>query len=99
MVAMTTSSLCEVVWVLSSVYNEAAVDIAEAIYRLVNGANVSVDYRAVEAGLTMMAAGGDFADGVIAFEGGQLGGETFVSFDKQAVKSLKAQGIAASLLA
>jgi predicted nucleic-acid-binding protein len=37
-------------------------------------------------------AHGDFADGVIAYEGAWLGGETFVSFDKKAVALLKAQG-------
>ena len=39
----------------------------------------------------MLEAGGDFADGVIAFEGELLGGQEFVSFDQQAVKWLKAQ--------
>jgi predicted nucleic-acid-binding protein len=47
----------------------------------------------------LLEAGGDFADGVIAFEGRWLGGETFVSFDKQAVKLLKSAGEAARLLA
>ena len=34
-------------------------------------------------------AGGDFADGVIVFDGDLLGGTDFVSFDYQAVKLLK----------
>jgi predicted nucleic-acid-binding protein len=42
------------------------------------------------AGLAMLEAGGDFADGVFAFEGELLGGQEFVSFDQQAVKRLKA---------
>ena len=46
----------------------------------------------------MLDAGGDFADGVIAYEGGWLGAETFVSFDKKAVETLKAQGVAARML-
>ncbi len=46
----------------------------------------------------MLEAGGDFADGVIAYEGKWLGGETFVSFDKQAVALLTAQGQSARLL-
>jgi predicted nucleic-acid-binding protein len=53
---------------------------------------------AVEAGLSILAAGGDFADGVIAYEGNWLGGETFVSFDKKAVLLLTAQGQPARLL-
>jgi predicted nucleic-acid-binding protein len=46
----------------------------------------------------MLQAGGDFADGAIAYEGAWLGGETFVSFDKGAVALLSAQGRSASLL-
>lgn len=53
---------------------------------------------AVEAGLSILEAGGDFADGVIAYEGIWLGGETFVSFDKHAVKLLTEKGNAAQLL-
>lgn len=46
----------------------------------------------------MLDAGGDFADGVIAYEGQLLGGEVFLSFDKDAVKRLAAQGVHAQLL-
>ena len=38
----------------------------------------------------LLDSGGDFADGVIAFEGELLGGQAFVSFDPQAVNLLKA---------
>ena len=54
---------------------------------------------AVLAGLALLESGGDFADGVIAFEGDLLGGSEFVSFDQQAVKLLKAQKRKARLLA
>lgn len=40
----------------------------------------------------MLDRGGDFADGVIAFEGRWLGGETFVSFDRNAVERVLSQG-------
>ena len=43
--------------------------------------------------------GGDFADGVIAYEGNWLGADTFVSFDKKAVRLMEAQGVSARLLA
>ena len=52
----------------------------------------------MEAGLALMDAGGDFADGVIAYEGNWLGAEMLVSFDKKAVKLLKAQGDPVRLL-
>jgi hypothetical protein len=43
-------------------------------------------------------AGGDCADGVIAHQGQWLGGDTLVSFDRQAVALLRPQGVAAELL-
>ena len=46
----------------------------------------------------ILGAGGDFADGVIAYEGNWLSGETFVSFDKKAVMLLTAQGQSAGHL-
>jgi predicted nucleic-acid-binding protein len=49
--------------------------------------------------MALLEAGGDFADGVIAFDGRRLGGETFVTFDKRAVARLTAQGVSARQLA
>jgi predicted nucleic-acid-binding protein len=98
LVAIPIPSLCELVWVLSQGYKIPPRDIAEAIRRLTNGANVVVNRPAAEAGLALLEAGGDFADGVIAFEGNWLGADTFVSFDKKAVKLMEAQGGSARLL-
>jgi predicted nucleic-acid-binding protein len=98
MVALTLPALCELVWVLARGYHVVASDIAEAIRRLINGANVVVNHRAVEAGLALLEAGGDFADGVIAYEGSWLGSESFVSFDRKAVRLMAAQGLKARLL-
>lgn len=97
-VALTIPALCELVWVLSQGYKIPASDIAEAIRRLIGGTNVVVNRPAVEAGLAMVDAGGDFADGVIAYEGNWLGADAFVSFDKKAVKLLQAKGLSAELL-
>ena len=91
LIAITLPSLCEVVWVLRKVYGFTAVDAASAIRALLASANVEMNRPAVEAGLLVLDAGGDFADGVIAYEGHWLGGETFVSFDKKAVALLTAQ--------
>ena len=98
-VALALPALCELVWVLSQGYKIPPRDIAEAIRRLMNGANVVVNRPAAEAGLALLDAGGDFADGVIAYEGNWLGADSFVSFDKKAVKLMEAQGGSASLLA
>ena len=98
MVAIAVPCLCEFVWVLHSVYRFRPSDIAKAIRSLLAAENVETNRQAVDAGLAVMDAGGDFADGVIAYEGRWLGAETFVSFDRKAVEMLAAQGVAARLL-
>lgn len=98
LIAIPLLCLCEFVWVLLSVYKFQPSDIAEAINALLASANVEMNRPAVEAGLLIFKAGGDFADGVIAYEGKWLGGETFISFDKKAVELLTAQGQRARLL-
>lgn len=98
MVAIAVSSLCEFVWVLRTVYGFRASDISKAIRTLLGADNVETNRPAVEAGLAMLDAGGDFADGAIAYEGRWLGAETFVSFDRKAVEMLVEQGMTARLL-
>jgi len=98
LVAVSVHSLCELAWVLDRLYKKARPEIAAAIRGVIEAENVVVNRPAADAGLAVLDAGGDFADGVIAFDGQWLGGETFVSFDKRAVKLLEGQGIAAQLM-
>jgi predicted nucleic-acid-binding protein len=98
-VALAIPALCELVWVLSQGYKVPSAEIAESIRRLINSANVVTNRPAVEAGLALLDAGGDFADGIIAYEGRWLGADTFVSFDKNAVKLIERQGEPVRLLA
>lgn len=98
-VVITLPMLCELAWVLSRGYGCSAGEVAKIMRVLLSSENAVIDGPAVEAGLTMLDAGGDFADGVIAFEGRRMGAETFVSFDRKAVGLLAAQGEAARLLA
>ncbi|MDS1140536.1 type II toxin-antitoxin system VapC family toxin [Pusillimonas sp. SM2304] len=97
-VAIALPALCEVVWVLSQGYKIAASDIADALEALLDSENVEVNRGAVDAGLDLLRAGGDFADGVIAFEGMALGGSIFISFNKKAISLLKKRGNATRLL-
>lgn len=97
-IALTLPMLCELVWVLTRGYRKPRADVAERIRRLIGIENVMVDRPAVEAGLELLEAGADFADGVIAYEGRWLGADTFVSFDKEAVRLLGARGEPARLL-
>ncbi len=98
LVALPITALCEFVWVLSQGYSVSRQDICETIRVLINAANVVVNRPAADAGLALLTAGGDFADGVIAFEGQWLGANTFLSFDRKAVKLAKAQGLSAEIL-
>jgi predicted nucleic-acid-binding protein len=98
LVAVPIPVLCEFAWVLRRGYKKSVSDISDAIRRLMNGANVVMNRPAVEAGLSMLDAGGDFADGVIAYEGDWLGAEEFVSFDSKAISMLQSQGSRARLL-
>jgi len=98
MIAITVPCLCELVWVLRSIYGFKRSDAAAAIRALLVAGNVETNRPTVEAGLAMLDAGGDFADGVIAYEGKWLGAETFVSFDKNAVATLIAAGVSARVL-
>ncbi len=99
LVAIPVAALCEFAWVMRSMYKRPAAAVARSIRSLVASPNVTTNLPAVEAGLTILDQGGDFADGAIAFEGRWLGAEEFVSFDKQAVSLLRSQGRKARLLA
>ena len=95
---MPLPSLCELVWILRQGAKLPKEDVAAAIQALLDTANVVMNRPAVEAGLALLEAGGDFADGIMAHEGKWLGGETFVSFDKKAVKLLSKQGESTQLI-
>ena len=97
-VAVTLASLCEFVWVLTRAYARKPAEVAGSIRKLIENPNVVVDRSAIEAGLAVFEKGGDFADGVIAFEGRRLGGRTFVSFDRKAVDLVAATGGESRLL-
>jgi predicted nucleic-acid-binding protein len=98
LIAVPLPVLCEFVWVLRRGYKKSTADISDAIHHLKNATNVVMNRPAVEAGLSVLDAGGDFADGVIAYEGGWLGADKFISFDKEAVSLLQSQGKPACLL-
>jgi predicted nucleic-acid-binding protein len=91
-IAITSPTLCEFVWVLRSVYKYTKDEIKSSLEILCSATLVTCDRQALNAGLDVLSQGGDFADGVIAFTGAALGGDTFVSFDRQAVRILRQAG-------
>ena len=66
--------------------------IAQAFLAANDVTTVTLDRAAVEAGLAFLEAGGDFADGIIEFEGRRLGGETFATFDRRAAVIVRERG-------
>lgn len=98
LVALPTVCLAELVWVLTSGYRLPRTEVASTLRQLTDAINVAVDRQSVEAGLSMLEAGGDFADGVIVHEGAWLGGEMFVSFDRRAVARARSAGVETRLL-
>lgn len=97
-VVLTLPALCEFVWVTQRGYRRTYSEVAASIRDLLAAPRTEVDRAAVEAGLTFLDAGGDFADGVIAFEGRRLGGIVFASFDRGATDLVAATGGEARLL-
>ena len=95
-VAIPIPVLCEFAWVLKRAYARGANDVAAAIEAVTEIDVVVTDLPAVEAGLSSLRAGGDFADGVIAHQGEALGGTVFASFDRRAVARLRSNGAAAA---
>lgn len=97
-IALPLATLCELVWVLRRGYKKPAAAIIKSLRDLIDSEKVDTNRLAVEAGLSLLADGGDFADGVIAYEGRQLGGEVFVTFDKRAARLVKEAGSRTELL-
>ena len=91
LIAVPSTALCEMVWVLIRGYRYTPEQVAHAIRTLLQVGQVVCNTPAVLAGLALLQSGGDFADGVIAFEGELMGGQEFVTFDKAAAKLLKQQ--------
>ena len=98
LLAIPVPVLCEFVWVLGRGYRKSAAEIAGAIRRLLNSNKVATNRPAVDAGLAVLEAGGDFADGVAAYEGQWLGGSEFLTFDRRAAALLPGQGYSVRLL-
>jgi predicted nucleic-acid-binding protein len=97
-IIIPTPVFCELVWVLTSLYKFSRDKVGEVIHMLLNSdTKLNIREDEVEAGLEMLQAGGDFADGVIAYVGATMarGHTVFVSFDKKAVQKLAEQGIEA----
>ena len=95
-IAVPVPVFCEFAWVLNRTYGYQDDEIAEAIGAIVEIETLVTDFPAVDAGLAVLRAGGDFADGAIAYQGERLGGSVFASFDRKAVARLRDRRAAAA---
>lgn len=98
LIAIPIPVLCEFVWVLRSAYGLSPEEVAAALRHLIEAEGVETDRAAAQAGLALLEAGGDFADGAIAEAGRAMGGDVFVTFDRGAERRLRAAGHATRLL-
>jgi predicted nucleic-acid-binding protein len=94
-IVIPTLVLCETVWVLRGRYKIGRQDVAERINALAESDKVILADDEVRAGLELLEAGGDFADGVAAYTGRKLlpgSLAIFASFDQSAVRLLSQRG-------
>ncbi|MFC3873683.1 type II toxin-antitoxin system VapC family toxin [Neisseria musculi] len=91
-ICIPTSVFCELVWVLSHSYRFSRKDISWAVRGLLQTDNLVCHTGEILAGLALLEAGGDFADGVNKYAGRHLGADTFVTFDRKAALLLRNRG-------
>ena len=85
--------LCETVWVLRRAYRLSPGEISSAIAALLDSDKVDVDRAAAEAGLAMLEAGGDFADGVILYEAERGRCDALITFDRRLARLAGRRGV------
>lgn len=95
-IVIPPTALCEAVWVLHSAYGRDRASIATSLRELLAMPTVVTDWDTALAGLYMLDAGGDFADGAIQSTGEKLasGASVFATFDRKAARLLTARSIA-----
>ena len=96
LIAVPVPVFCELVWTMRRLYKRQPGEVADAVAAILQVAAVTTDRPAVEAGLGVLRAGGDFADGSIHWQRATMGGEIFDTFDRDVLRPLNANGLAAA---
>ncbi|MCD2173717.1 type II toxin-antitoxin system VapC family toxin [Rhizobium sp. C4] len=91
-VVIPNQTFCELIWVLGRVYKLSHGELIGVVSAWSDTEGVVVDTAAVAAGLAIMKRGGDFADGIVAFEGRRMGGSVLATFDRRAARILADEG-------
>lgn len=84
--------ICEFAWVMSRSYKLDNLVVIAAVQKLIGDPKIRCDRELILAGLSFLLEDGDFADGVIEFEGRRLGGRVFATFDRQAAAIIRDGG-------
>ncbi len=82
-IVISTIVLCELAWVLRRAYRFTSAEIADAIQEIIESRDVAVDRPALESGLHLLRAGGDFADGVIKHDADRSKCRRIATFDER----------------
>ena len=81
-VVISTTVLCETVWVLSRAYKLPRQKITEVLRSFIASDRIQVSRLEAEAGLAYLSLGRDFADGVILLHAGQARVDQLITFDR-----------------
>ena len=85
--------LCELVWVLKRAYRYTGLEIVNILRRLVAIRALETERPAAEAGIAMLARGGDFADGVVRHEADRAKSDRLVTFDQAFARLLGSEKV------
>lgn len=86
-------TFCEIDWVLRKKIKIPRLDVINFFERLIKKPNVVFDKPLFEIGLYFLKNGGDFADGVIAYQTQNFSNAKWLTFDKDGRKLAKRIGI------
>ena len=86
-VIVSTTVLCETVWVLSRAHKLSRQRVADVLRAFITSDRVQVNRLEAEAGLVHLGQGGDFADGVILLHAEQSRADRLVTFDRDFAKA------------
>lgn len=75
--------LCELGWVLRSVYRRPSDRLVSILRHLMEVDRVHLDREAVHAGMAMMASGADFSDGIVLHEAARARCRDVATFDRR----------------
>lgn len=93
---ISTHVLNEVVWFLKYSLKVKRLELISLISNLLARDNFILNDEEVNVGLNFLQSGGDFADGVIAYQMSQYNNASLLTFDKKAQKIARVLNIAVS---